>query len=513
MRKDSIENKILSGYYPTKEQFIEYYINQNHSQNNTAKYFNITKANVQSLVEFWGLKKTEEQISSINSSTRKAGKGSVEYKLKTGEYPSYEDFYSYYVTFCHSRKDTASHFNITETVVTTLSQYWNIHKSKAEVSNTRQKTCLDKYGCVSNLQDEDTKQKIKNTCLEKYGVEYATQSEVARNKRRQTFLNKYGVKYVLQNDDVKQKLLNTVRDKYGVDWPCQLEECQRSSHGKNSKPNQKFEDKLTSLGIEFSREYSVENYMFDFKIGDVLIEIDPWFTHQSSVDTRFKKKDKDYHHSKSVIASEHGYHCVHVFDWDDEDKIINIFLKKKETCYARQCEIKVVDEAEEVEFLNKYHLQGYIKSDICIGLYFKSKLVQLMSFGKPRYNANYSYELLRLCSCNTVVGGSNKIFKYFLDTYNPDSIISYCDLSKFNGTVYNNLGFELLRTAVSKHWYSPKLHRHITDNLLRQRGFDQLLGKTFGAFGSGVSNKDLMLSHGFVEIYDAGQATYVFTNK
>ncbi len=54
MRKDSIENKILSGHYPTKEQFIEYYINQNHSQNDTAKYFNITRANVQSLVEHWG---------------------------------------------------------------------------------------------------------------------------------------------------------------------------------------------------------------------------------------------------------------------------------------------------------------------------------------------------------------------------------------------------------------------------------------------------------------------------
>lgn len=43
------------------------------------------------------------------------------------------------------------------------------------------------------------------------------------------------------------------------------------------------------------------------------------------------------------------------------------------------------------------------------------------------------------------------------------------------------------------------------------RGFDQLLGKTFGVFGRGTSNEELMLSHGFVEIYDAGQATYIFT--
>ena len=46
---------------------------------------------------------------------------------------------------------------------------------------------------------------------------------------------------------------------------------------------------------------------------------------------------------------------------------------------------------------------------------------------------------------------------------------------------------------------------HITDNLLRQRGFDQLFGTSYG---KGTSNRELMLEHGFVEIYDAGQSVY-----
>ena len=133
-----------------------------------------------------------------------------------------------------------------------------------------------------------------------------------------------------------------------------------------------------------------------------------------------------------------------------------------------------------------------------------------MSFGEPRYNKKYDYELLRLCSSQQVIGGSEKIFKYFLDNYDVHSVISYCDLSKFSGAVYNKLGFTLLRTAISKHWYSPKLKKHITDNLLRTQGFDRLLGNVFGKFGKGSDNDTLMKEHGFVEIYDAGQATYVY---
>lgn len=513
MRKDSIENKILSGKYPAKESFVEYYITQNHSQNNTAEHFNITRPIVQSLTDYWGLRKTKNQISEINSKTQKEGKRSVSLKIASGEYPSKEDFYLYYIEKGHSRKDTADYFGITETVVTTLSNYWNVHKNKSDISDTRKNTCLIRYGCSSNLQDEDTKQKIKETCLKKYGVEHISQSEEVVEKREQTFLRKYGVKHALQNDGIRQKLNSTMQEKYGVEWPCQLEQCQKAVLGKDSSPNLEFSKKLENQKIDFIREFPLENYLFDFKVGDKLIEIDPWFTHQSSFDIKFKKKDKKYHSEKSAVAAKYGYHCIHIFDWDDVDKVIGTFLKPKDVCYARKCEVKLVDVEEEADFLNTNHLQGYIKSEFCIGLYLDHELVQLMSFGKPRYNTNYTYELLRLCSSKTVIGGAEKIFKYFISNYEFNSVISYCDLSKFNGAVYHKMGFKLLRSAIGKHWYSAKMRKHITDNLLRQRGFDQLLGKTFGVFGRGTSNEELMLSHGFVEIYDAGQATYILQNN
>lgn len=159
-------------------------------------------------------------------------------------------------------------------------------------------------------------------------------------------------------------------------------------------------------------------------------------------------------------------------------------------------------------FLNAYHLQNTCKGQtIRYGLYKSEILVQLMTFGKPRYNKKYELELLRLCSHKDykIVGGAEKIFKYIVNIYKPKSIISYCDNSKFSGDVYKRLGFKKQVSPPSKHWYNAKTKQNITDNLLRQRGFDQLFGTNYG---KGTSNEELMLEYGFLPVYDCGQNAY-----
>ena len=44
-----------------------------------------------------------------------------------------------------------------------------------------------------------------------------------------------------------------------------------------------------------------------------------------------------------------------------------------------------------------------------------------------------------------VVGGAEKLFTHFIRTYNPTTVVSYCDKSKFTGKTYLNLGFKFLR--------------------------------------------------------------------
>ena len=60
--------------------------------------------------------------------------------------------------------------------------------------------------------------------------------------------------------------------------------------------------------------------------------------------------------------------------------------------------LKQVGTVEAKAFLNEYHYQGYAHCSWCYGLYNNDELIQLMSFGKPRYTKKFDYELIRLCT-------------------------------------------------------------------------------------------------------------------
>lgn len=382
----------------------------------------------------------------------------------------------------------------------------NVSQSE-EIQEKKKKTNLKRFGVEYASQSEEIKERIKQTNLKNNGVEYPMQSETIKKKRDETCIKKYGVSCPTMLPSVKEKAKKTNLEKYGVEWCCIRKEA--LNHVKNSKVNQRFGELLAKNNIGFEIEHTITKCSYDFKIGDTLVEVNPSITHNTVLNVfGGKPLDKNYHVEKSNLAREHGFSCIHVWDWDNVDAIIGI-LRPKERIGARNCEIKTVGKEETDSFLNDNHLQGKCNGVLkSYGLYYNGMLVELMVFGKPRYNRNYEWELLRLCSHKDylVVGGANKLLERFKKENRPESVISYCDLSKFSGDVYDKLGFSLLRCSnPTKHWWDGK--RHITDNLLRQRGFDQLFGADYG---KGTSNEELMLEHGFLPVYDCGQATYVW---
>jgi hypothetical protein len=303
-----------------------------------------------------------------------------------------------------------------------------------------------------------------------------------------------------------EKAKQTCLERYGVEWACQRQEARLK--GQNSIANTEFEELLKENNIDYEREFPIKSYSYDFKVGNYLIEIDPYATHNSTWGIRDNPpKSINYHKQKSDLAKENNYFCIHKFDWDEASKIVKL-LQRKNKIWARDCIVAEVSKEAAKDFINYHHLQGYAKDTVRLGLYYNNDLISIMTFGKPRYSKKYEYELIRYCSAMHVVGGSEKIFAHFIKCYGPESVISYCDESKFSGNTYVKLGFELVRCGrPAKHWYNPKTKQHITDNFLRQRGFDQLF-KT--SYGKGTSNEALMLEAGFVEVYDCGQTTYVW---
>lgn len=516
-----MKEKVIS-----KETLYDLFITQKMSHAQIAEYLHIGKTTVVRKLKKYGITQPD---------SLKWEKRALSQTIDLGV--SKEELEQYYIKENMSRADLSKKYNVSQAYMARQLKKFGIKKPKELELQNRDKTMLAKYGVKYSMQSKEIQDKAKQTNLEKYGVENVSSLQEIKDKRIETIRDKYGVDNVFQSDeiknaikehnksvygveytasleDIKEKIRQTNLEKYGVEWFCEHQKAiEANKPYKISSINKKFAKKLEDNNIIYEMEYSIDTKSYDFKVDNTLIEIDPSYTHNVTLDTLFRDnrkniKDKNKQLNKTLLANENGFNCIHIFDWDDEDKIINM-LKPKAKLYARQCEIKEVPVIECVNFLNNYHLQGACHGQtIRLGLYYKDNLVEIMTFGKPRYNRNYQYELLRLCTHKDymVTGGAEKLFKYFIENYNPRTVISYCDKSKFSGDVYTRLGFTLHRNnKPSKHWYNEKLKYHITDNFLRQRGFDQIFGTDFG---KGTSNEELMILSGFLEVYDCGQSTY-----
>ena len=203
-----------------------------------------------------------------------------------------------------------------------------------------------------------------------------------------------------------------------------------------------------------------------------------------------------------------GYQLFNIFDFDNIEiwkSMISNKLNLNRKIYARKCTIKELQYKDVKDFLNENHLQGSCATKINLGLFYENELVEVMTFMKPRFNSNYNYELIRLCSkkFTNVVGGASKLFKYFREHF-KGSVISYANRRFSNGKIYEVLGFKLLRTTEPNYFYCKKgkvysryqLQKHKLKNILE-------------VFDDNKSETQNLEDNGFLKIYDCGNLVYV----
>ena len=94
---------------------------------------------------------------------------------------------------------------------------------------------------------------------------------------------------------------------------------------------------------------------------------------------------------------------------------------------AKDCEIRIVDKKAYRDFVFANDRQKYAKAFCVYGLYYNDELVQLMAFGKPRFDRNYQWEII--CECSkinfSISGGTSKLWEYFLENNKCRSCIRY----------------------------------------------------------------------------------------
>ena len=226
--------------------------------------------------------------------------------------------------------------------------------------------------------------------------------------------------------------------------------------------------------------------------------------------------DKMYHSKKTELCNKAGYRLIHIFEyeWDLNNIKIKQFiynvLDQPNILYARNTKVVDISKEQADSFISEYHLQGIAKANIFIGLIYNNELIGVMTFGPPRFNSKYQYELIRLAykSGTRVVGGTSKMLKYFIDKYKPQSIISYSDRAKFSGKTYTSIGMKHLLASKPGYVWSNGNNSVVTRyNSMKHKLVDAGLGD------NSQSETDIMISLGYYRIYDCGHNLFIWNSK
>lgn len=365
---------------------------------------------------------------------------------------------------------------------------------------------------IDTCSAECRKEKTRRLCQQKYGVDHPMQNSEVQSHHRASMKSKYGVEFALQKKEFLDAACQTNMDRFGTRFACLRPECREKSPASLiSSENARYGQMLLNMQFDVQYEKMIDSRLFDLYLPEIktVFEIDPTYTHNAYGNHWDGALDKNYHKMKTGIAEKAGLRCIHVFEWDATEKILNL-VRKRTQLGARKCEIREVDSSTCNQFLDKYHLQGSVYNQkFRYGLFYKNTLVQVMTFGKARYAKDCDIELIRLCSDPryNIIGGAERLFKHAI-TDHPEweKVLSYCDRAKFRGDVYTKLGMAKIRETPPQAVWSKGKNK-ITSSYLRQQGFDRIFKTNYG---KGTSNEQLMLENGWLPVYDCGQAVYLF---
>ncbi len=520
-----IEEKVYQ-----KSELEKWYLCENKSVKEIQECLNVSRSTVDRILRFYGLHKDRKLASEIAKQTMLKKYGAVSYS-------GTEEYRSRYKNTCLSKYGKEFHTQAGQTIEkykeTCLDRYGvGSTLSLSEVKKKKDNACLLKYGTTNPMENDAVKSKAKETCLARYGVESYSKTEAFKDKVKKTCCEKYGVDSYSKTPEARKRLSVASLNRLEKDWSdeCkmvlsakenlvaylgkfdkkltafELAEalgCSVSTIGERvrkwelydklemsfstssyEKEIQKF---LTGIGVAVVKDRKILNGLeidlYD-EVRKIGIEFNGTYWHSYSV-----LGQKSYHLEKSKLASEKGVRLIHIFEyeWNDPQKRLLLksllkiaFGKVDNKIYARKCIIKKISNEEARDFNDSNHLQGHRNAQVTYGLFYKEKLVQLMSFSKTKYNRNLhgsnDWEIIRGCpgSNNVVVGGVSKLFKCFLEEYKPDRVFSYCDFNKFDGKGYEAIGMNFIgytgpdlkwimkdRTVVNR---QPSRHTELKNN-------------------------------------------------
>lgn len=521
----------------SKDILEDLYLNKLYSMDQIAFELKICRDKVRELINYYNIKRDQYQVLS-NKLSALGSKKQSKFEELCKQIPK-EDIIKWYIEEDNDYKDAFDHFKITQYAFDKLCKYYGIKKDKSKSrykgletarekygennivnQQKREQTIINQYGSKENFYKQ-RKLKIEQTNLEKYGFKYKATADLLINHSEE-YLNcwhnkEYSIKY-LMNYSTKPTI-----EQLAKNFHCSInsvylwiEKYNLGSYITITKSNyeQEIINFIESLDCKIDRNNRtiLNGQELDVYIPNkkVAIEFNGNYFHDAN------RIGKLYHFQKSYKCEQLGIRLIHIYQyqWDDPIKqqilksiITNALGKNTNIIYARKCQIRELKKQDVELFSKQNSLHGHRNTSIYLGLFYNNELVEIMTFGKAYFskNKNIDYEVIRsITKINTtVVGGMNKLFKYFIKKWNPSKILYYVDYNTHNGNSMEKLGFKFIN-------YS----KYGIINIANCKEVKDKYGLIFNRKPEANQQiKEYIKQNKILTIYDAGVKKYIWENN
>jgi len=193
------------------------------------------------------------------------------------------------------------------------------------------------------------------------------------------------------------------------------------------------------------KPFELDMFIPSLKLG---IEYDGLYWHSAGdIVEDSKRRRKQF--NKVDLCNKNNIRLIQIREdeWLNKKEIVKSIVshaikKSSSRIYARKCSIKQLSNKEYEIFIENNHIQGHKSASVKFGLEYDNKIVMVMSFNK---HPKHEWEITRMASLigHSIVGGASKLFKNFIKTQSPKSIMTFADRRYATGLTYKHLGFKL----------------------------------------------------------------------
>lgn len=355
----------------------------------------------------------------------------------------------------------------------------NAFQSKT-IKEKIKKTNIEKYGVENPMQNKAIKQKAVDTCIEKYGEITSLKNKEVKQKSIETCIEKYGVDNPFKSKEIQEK----INKKYISNIEQKIPELIQIKDGKyeiicdNNKDHtfeitpslyylrkNRYKSTICTIcnpiGISnvSLKEKKLLGFISDYYNGKIItnskriispMELDIYlpdlnlaFEFNGLYWHSEKFKYNNYHMDKYDLCKEKNIELITIWedDWSNKQDIIKSMILLKLDILpkidSKNTEAKILDSTIAGSFMEKNSINGYIESDINIGLILNNIILSVISINIK----DNKYDIISYCNkiYLDVVNSERALLQYIVDKFNPDKITAKTERCGFYTKKFENI--------------------------------------------------------------------------